>query len=402
MEEIKNFLVEIERNALRKFWESAVIDAERGRETGGVLCGRINPREFKARVQQTKGIVHGMSRKEIEKRFSSLKELLKEIFNVNVEIKGAVEIKRFLRETYWPKGEIIGDIHTHPSIRNGLFLPFTPYFSSLDILNNQTLCKELAQALDKKEYYYFSLLLPSPFPEAKILWDFLFEEIGRKMNLSEREAKAEFGYVLADRKKKLINLREIACLIEKELELPGLSHFALKMEEKMLAPLFYMLEFGKFAGPFCKPYSIENYRKTLKKGKEIYETMTKRKDFPKNKLLEWMRKRDFLYELAEYNLFEGEKSKEFINVIISVCFSKLDKDEVELHTGRCKLIGRKKEKPKIENFLENYKKHFKRPFYGIYGIPIEISSIYKTSMEDAGFYAKFQLDLLMNRLDTEG
>ena len=370
--------VSINRNALRTFWDNAKIDAEQGKETGALLCGRIDLKNemVSFKVSRVKGITHGMSKQEIEKRFSSLEKLLKDEYGIDMKVEGAVKLKRFLTNSYWPKGEIIGDIHTHPNVRQDpfdqesedkFFNPIMTFEGNvIDVNNNKRMCESLAKALEKDEYYYLSLLMPSPYPDTKLLWDILFEEVAKKENRSETEVKQEYFIEMAEK-----GLKDVESEINNSV-----SRFLVKKAKKPFGTLLrYIYEFAYFSTPYCKPYSLENYKEFLERAKEIYERITHRKDYPKNRLLEWMRKRDFLYDLAKYNFIDAKYSMYTAIMFIKAGFSHFDGEKTKWKNSFCYLEGKREVEKKILEFLEDYEKHFNRPYNGMVDLWGEVLSM---------------------------
>lgn len=357
--------VAVERKALRTFWNRAQEDAEKGKETGALIGGRINLELASFEVDEIERITHGMSKEEIERRFSSLERLLRDEFGINVKIEGAVEIKRFLTKSHWPKGHIIGDVHTHPNISEGIFFPLTfLQHREVDVENAKRMCKSLAQALEVKNYYYLSLVLPSPYPDTKLLWDILFEAIAKEKNMKELEAKQEYGIQLAEEQLKEVKFLKPPTSLEEA--------FGKELKKSLGPMLAYLYEFADFSTPYCKPPSVENYREFLRKAENIYKGLTKRKDFPKNKLLDWMRKRQFLYQLGEYSFIEqGYPYSNIFSFLTTPHIAHYDEEKTETKVGYSYLKGKEEVGRSISEFLRSYKKHFRRDFHGLLDVAYE-------------------------------
>jgi hypothetical protein len=346
MEE-KKVRVLIDKKMFSNFWNTAVQDSQINRETGALLNGGFNGNYVVNGLYKT---FRGMSEEEIRKKFTPLEKELEE-YGMKFKVKGAVNVEPAYVSDYRPNGPIVGDMHTHPVQLSA------PEFSVVDIETRENICELLRKSKKLKEYDYLSVLTHCPSPDTKLIWDTLFNEMGRNKGKSSRELKKELLECWDDTTGDIY--RESLSENEARILKPVIN-----VAGKMVS---YHSFFNKLSEPYLRPPSSDNYREVLDAARKIYfVVMDRGSDFPKNKLIEQMQRRDFLLQLNLHGILE-----DYVNFGISVrpmIFHASD-NGVSEKKAIAESRGKVEWPAELNDFLAHYNKKFGEKYDGgSYGI----------------------------------
>lgn len=420
-EKMSRFKVRMNRRVVRKFWKASKYDMQSKKETLGFLKAKIYQEgdDLILDVLDVDRIKSGLSEEELVERFGWL----------SLFIGGAVEIpKSILANSFYPRGEYIGTIHTHPlayspptrfkkisKISQDPCFSFKlpPTHSHADISVNDRIAKELARILKRESCLVLSSVTTC-YPEAIVVQDTFFHRI------IPRISKREIDLIELKR-----NLFEEFCILElketgKEIDVKA----ELTEYQKMFWARSFMISSLRRVYEYVTLRDYESLMKLFNK----FCWILKRLNYVyydripgglQYELLRWRDSEEILWKIAEQEFinrkypaviwvsYYDEKINEGMpdvvkKKIVSTPFYNRppfsDSPYFKIHSIH--FYGNKVLYPEVEEFKRNYKKFFGKELKTLTDLVEESDSLLETT-EIQKIFPEYSLEKIAHYIIRE-